>query len=172
MSVGDLRLGLHGSAFLADRKNSPRLRQRQRVGPWRERPRDLTISAIMPAATAEVAHATLEGCHRRYTTVRSWWLFGGRPVRFSERLPPWFSYSPWETADAARGAGTKSGGWRSSGALSCSSKAVVDEPISVRASLASLSPPTTCKLRGRTTSAAFSAAHETHLAGVTDAAGA
>ena len=31
---------------------------------WRERPRDLTASAIMPAATAEVAHATLAGCHR------------------------------------------------------------------------------------------------------------
>ena len=27
--------------------------------PWRERPRDLTASAITPAATAEVAHATL-----------------------------------------------------------------------------------------------------------------
>ena len=26
--------------------------------PWRERPRDLTAPAIMPAATAEVAHAT------------------------------------------------------------------------------------------------------------------
>lgn len=27
--------------------------------PWRERPRDLTTFAITPAATAEVAHATL-----------------------------------------------------------------------------------------------------------------
>ena len=27
--------------------------------PWRERPRDLAGSAIMPAATEEVAHATL-----------------------------------------------------------------------------------------------------------------
>ena len=76
------------------------------------------------------------------------------------------------TADAARGAATKRGGWRSSGTLSCQSKPVVDEPVSVRASLASLSTPTTCKLRGRTTSAAFCAAHETHLAGVTDGAGA
>jgi hypothetical protein len=32
-------------------------------GRWRERPRDLTASAIMPAATAEVAHATLAGRH-------------------------------------------------------------------------------------------------------------
>ena len=31
---------------------------------WRERPRDLTASAIMPAATAEVAHATPAVCHR------------------------------------------------------------------------------------------------------------
>ena len=33
-------------------------------------------------------------------------------------------------ADAARGAATKSGGWRSSGRLSCQSKPLVDEPVS------------------------------------------
>jgi hypothetical protein len=31
---------------------------------WRARPRDLSASAILPAATAEVAHATRAGCHR------------------------------------------------------------------------------------------------------------
>lgn len=33
--------------------------ERSMAGPWRERPRDLAGSAIMPAATEGVAHATL-----------------------------------------------------------------------------------------------------------------
>ena len=33
--------------------------ERSMAVPWRERPRDLARSAIMPAATEEVAHATL-----------------------------------------------------------------------------------------------------------------
>ncbi len=45
------------------------------------------------------------------------------------------------------------------------------EPVSVRASVAILSTPTTCSREGRTTSAAFSAAHEMHLADVTEGAG-
>ena len=147
---------------------------------WRERPRDLTASAIMPAATAEVAHATLAGCHRLRRSVRDCGTRRSDPDGISEAdrrgfrsaFPPWLSDSDSETADAARGAATKSGGWRSSGTLSCQSKPMVDEPVSARAALASLSTPTTCKLRGRTPSAAFCAAHETHLAGVTDGAGA
>jgi len=31
-------------------------------------------------------------------TVRSWWHFGGRPARFPEPFPPWFSDSGSETA--------------------------------------------------------------------------
>jgi hypothetical protein len=49
---------------------------------------------------------------------------------------------------------------------------MLDEPASVKAGVASLSTPTICKLRDRTTSAAFCAARETHLGGVTDAEGA
>jgi hypothetical protein len=44
--------------------------------PWRERPPDLTASAIMPAATAEVAHATLAGCHRLRCRLRTAGLHG------------------------------------------------------------------------------------------------
>ena len=55
--------------------------------------------------------------------------------------------------------------------LSCQSKPMVDEPVSGKAAFASLFTLTTCTLRSRTLSAAFCAAHETHLAGVTDGAG-
>ena len=56
--------------------------------PWRERPRDLTASAIMPAATAEVAHATVEYGTGRFTKqqvleqARTWGLTNrrGRPL--------------------------------------------------------------------------------------------
>ena len=108
--------------------------------PWRERPPDLTASAIMPAATAEVAHATLAGCHRLRCRLRTAGLhgqilmaFGGGPARFPEPFPPWFSDSGSETADAARGAATKSGGWRNSGTLRCQPKQMMDEPVSARA---------------------------------------
>ena len=147
--------------------------------PWRERPRDLPASSIMPAATVEVAHATVEWCHRIRRRAQTapqgtqiLMAFGGGSPRFPERLPPWFLDSDSETADAARGAATKSGGWRSSGTLNCQSKPMVDEPVSAKAAVASLSTPTSCKLRNRTPSAAFCAAHERHLAGVTDGAGA
>jgi hypothetical protein len=49
---------------------------------------------------------------------------------------------------------------------------MLDERASAKAGVASLSLATTCKLRDRTTSAAFCAAQKTHLAGVTDAEGA
>jgi len=91
---------------------------------------------------------------------------------FRSRLTTLLSDSHSGTADAARRAATKSGGWRTSGTPSCQSRPMVDRPVSAGASLASLSSPTTCKLRGGTTSAAFCAAHETHLADVTDGAGA
>jgi hypothetical protein len=124
----------------------------------------------MPAATAEVAHATLAGCHRLRHRAQTCATRGSDPDGISDMdrpvfrcaFPPWFSDSDSETADAARGAATKSGGWRSSGTLSCQSKRMIDESVSARASLATRSTPTTCKLRGRSTSAAFCAAHETH----------
>ena len=167
MSVGDLWLGLARVAFFADRKTPPRQRQRQRGGPWRERPRDLTVSAIMPAATAEVAHATLEGCHRARRRVETAPHDGQILLAFRRHTgavlgaPSTLVFrSNCETADAARGAATKSGGWRSSGTLSCQSKPTADEPASAKPDVASLSTPTTCKLRRRATSAAFCAAHE------------
>jgi hypothetical protein len=49
---------------------------------------------------------------------------------------------------------------------------MLDEPTSAKAGVASLFTLTTWKLRAITVSAAFSAARETHLAGVTDGAGA
>ena len=49
---------------------------------------------------------------------------------------------------------------------------MVDEPVSGKTAFASLSTPTTFTLRSGTPSAAFCAAHETHLAGVTDGVGA
>ena len=88
----------------------------------------------MPAATAEVAHATLAGCHRLRRRVQTapqdgqiLMAFRRRTGTVPERLPPWFSASDSETADAARGAATKRGGWRGSGTLSCQSKPMVDE---------------------------------------------
>ena len=67
------------------------------------------------------------------------------------------------TADAARGAATIRGGWRGSRTLSCQAKTIVDEAVSAKSSLATLSTPTTCKLRAPTTSAAFCAAHRNAL---------
>jgi hypothetical protein len=49
---------------------------------------------------------------------------------------------------------------------------MLEELASAKAGVANLSTPTTCKVRGRTTGAAFCAAHKTHLAGVTDGTGA
>jgi hypothetical protein len=74
--------------------------------------------------------------------------------------------------DAARGAATKSGGWRSPGTPSCQSKPMVDRPVSARASLASLSSPTTCKVRGGTDERGVLCRARNALAGVPDAAGA
>ncbi len=50
----------YGVAPCADPRCRHGHQQHQRLLPWRERPRDLSTSAIMPAATAEVAQATLE----------------------------------------------------------------------------------------------------------------
>ena len=168
-----------GAALFAARTDVTLSARRSMAVPWRERPRDLTGSAIMSAATAGVAHATVQVCHRlrrRLPTARRDGrdLDGiqTRAVVVSDRLPTLVSDAAFETADAARGAATKGGGWRSSVALSCSSKPVGDEPVCLRTSLASLCTSTTCRLRGRTTNAAFYAAQETHLAGVTGGAGA
>jgi hypothetical protein len=49
---------LRAALFAARSDVTPSARRSIAV-PWRERPRDLTGSAITPAATAEVAHATL-----------------------------------------------------------------------------------------------------------------
>ena len=73
---------------------------------------------------------------------------------FSSVCSRWFPDSEIRTADAARGAATKSGGWRTSGELSCQSRPMVDKPMSVSPRFASRSTPTTCELRSRTTSAA------------------
>ena len=86
------------------------------------------------------------------------------------------TYSPWPSGGererlTPRGGPRQSAGWRSSGTIGRHSERMVYEPVSARSSLASLSTPTTCKVRGRTTGAAFCAAYETHLAGVTDGAG-
>ena len=128
----------------------------------------------MPAATAEVAHAPLAGCHRLRRRAQTCATRRSAPDGISDvgrrasGVPsPWFSDSDLETADAARGAATKSGGWRHSGTLSCQSKLMLDEQASAKAGVASLSTPTTRKLRRRITSGAFYSAHETHLAGVT-----
>ena len=48
-----------GGALCRPHPFERRLRDGQWQNPWRERPRDLAGSAITPAATAEVAHATL-----------------------------------------------------------------------------------------------------------------
>jgi hypothetical protein len=47
------------TALCAARTDVTPSARRSMAVPWRERPRDLTGSAISPAATAEVAHATL-----------------------------------------------------------------------------------------------------------------
>ena len=67
---------------------------RHRGQPWRERPRDLTASAIVPATTVEVAHATVEWCHRIRRRAQTapqgtqvLMAFRGGPPRFPERLP-------------------------------------------------------------------------------------
>src|SRR5687768_5724250 len=104
----------------------------------------------MPAATAEVAHATLAGCHRLRRRVGTAPHDGQILMPFRRQTgavlgaPSTLVFRfRWETPDAARGAVTKSGGWRSSVTLSCSSKSVVDGPVSVRVPVASLSTPTT-----------------------------
>ena len=53
--------GLQAAIFAARTNSIPPARRSMTV-PWRERPRDLTAFAITPAATAEVAHATLSLC--------------------------------------------------------------------------------------------------------------
>jgi hypothetical protein len=47
------------AALFAARTNSTPSARRSMTVPWRERPRDLAAFAITPAATEEVAHATL-----------------------------------------------------------------------------------------------------------------
>ena len=78
--------------------------------PWRERPRDLAASAIMPAATAEVAHATLAGCHRLRCRAQTCATRRSDPDGISDvdrrvfrsAFPLWFLESNFETA-APRG---------------------------------------------------------------------
>jgi hypothetical protein len=132
-----------------------------------------------PAASDVVAHATAQRVlATRASSVSPVEAAVNSTRNLRENLRDFSTlFSLWSgsligTADAARGAATKCGGWRSSGTLSCQSKPMADEPASAKSELANLSTPTTCKLKGRATSAAFCAAHETHLADVTDGAGA
>lgn len=135
--------------------------------PWRERPPEMAGWPAKPAASAVVAHAAAErvlaprdsAVSRVETTANSTrdlrenlWI-----SRRSFHSDPGFGF---RTADAARGAATKGGGWRTSGALSCQSITMIGEPVSASVPLASLSTPTTCELRSRAPSAAFRAAHE------------
>jgi hypothetical protein len=76
------------------------------------------------------------------------------------------------TAEAARGAATKSGGWPCPWTLSGGVKLNVRTGGGTRPRLTSLSNPTTYSGARRPMSAAFCAALETNLAGVTDGAGA
>ena len=146
---------------------------------WRERPPDMAAWPAKPAASDVVAHATAQRVlatrARRVSPVEAA-VNSTRNLREDLRdFSTLFHSGPGSligTADAARGAATKSGGWRSSETLSCQSKPMADEPASAKPDVASLSTPTTCKPRGRATSAAFCAAHETHIADVTDGAGA
>lgn len=109
----------------------------------------------------------LRGCWRQVLALTVGWKPRRNPRETCERTQ-WISRLLFHTgpgswiamADAARGAATNRGGWRTSGALSCQSKLVVVEPVSACAPRASLSTPTTCEPRSRTTSAAFCAAHE------------
>ena len=54
----DLLAERSGALFAARTNVTPRAKRSMAV-PWRERPRDLAAFAITPAATEEVAHATL-----------------------------------------------------------------------------------------------------------------
>jgi hypothetical protein len=146
--------------------------------PWRERPRETAAWPVKPATTDVVAHATLKVHQRpcqRYQCVASVARTVHRVLR-PNSIDLWSvflrSLSDSDVNGRRReGAATKSDGWRTSGALSCQSKPMVDEPVSASAPLASLSTPTTCKFRGRTTNAAFCRTRN-HLGGVTDGAGA
>jgi hypothetical protein len=103
----------------------------------------------------------------RHKTVGSSWHLLRQTGRAPERLPTLVQI-PTRNGRRVRGAAGKSGGWRSSGTLSCWPKPMVDEQVYAKA-VSQVSPqPTTCKLRSRTPTAAFCAAHETHLAGVPD----
>jgi hypothetical protein len=78
-----------------------------------------------------------------------------------------------ETADAARVAATKSGGWRSSRTLSCSSKVGLYDPVSVRSvSRNSLHTDDLQAEEAEQRARRSVPAHEMHLADVTDGAGA
>jgi len=86
----------------------------------------------MPAATAEVAHATAGRCHgtcrRRQSGPipgRIWPAFRPLVWRTSRVTSHPGIRFRCETADAARVAATRSGGWRTSRTVSCSSRAVL-----------------------------------------------
>ena len=109
--------------------------------PWRERPPEMAAWPAKPAASDVVAHATAERVLAPRASTRqsagSRGEFDAQPARELDGfLDALFTLVPAlriGTADAARGAATKSGGWRSSGALSCQSKPMVDEPVSASA---------------------------------------
>ena len=90
--------------------DGPSVTTRSSAGTWRERPRDLTGSAISPAATAVVAHATLAVVARRVTwgarhdsegPSRSIVRFASAPSRRSASLRP---RCAWLAALTARSA--------------------------------------------------------------------
>ena len=134
LTCADVSLQLMRGKTVIDQSNARRssLRMARTIVPdalmlvhWRERPRDLTASASMPAATAQVAHATL-ACHRLRCAVRRT-ACQNRPIptafrrqtgAVSDAPSTLVSDSHPHTADAARGTATKRGGWRSWGTLS------------------------------------------------------
>ena len=117
--------------------------------PWRERPPEMAAWPAKAAATDVVAHATLAGCHRLSRRLETAPVDGHTLMAFPRRVgtasgaPSHSGCQPQlETADAARGAATMSGGWRSSGTPSCQTKPMVDERVPAKAAVASLSTPT------------------------------
>ena len=168
------------AAICAARLVEPPPQRSPRATAWRERPPDMAGWPAKPAGqrcgrSRRRSKGVGDPCQQRQSG-ESRGEFDAQPARelegFLDALfTPVLAFRIG-TADAARGAATKSGGWRGSGPLSCQSKPMADESASAKPDVASLSTPTTCKLRGRGTSAAFCAAHETHLADVTEGAGA
>jgi hypothetical protein len=93
------------AALFAARMNSTPSARRSMAVPWRERPRVLAASAITPAATAEVAHATssLFQPERRFSTTRPEHSANARGIRVAFHRPP-VSIVPFAFARSRRSA--------------------------------------------------------------------